>query len=365
MIGGLRSGDYLLIAHPTPRYRPPLTSVLIEHLVPTWYPNAVDSSSASVVHVGPGGEARDIEIRMRTARTFLVRGRVDVPADATSVPDGLSLRAGPIEGGYGTGIEKGSFEFTGVLPGSYTLESSERVSITRDKKSGAISSVPPRFFAHQQVEVDDHDVEGVIVHFTPGVELSGVFHFEKVKLNKSLSLRLLPDKPFAAATEEREADADEHGAFHFSQLHPTKFKVEIRDLPDDAYIQSIRYEGHEVAGSLDLNSGADSPLEITLAPNAAEIEGALRDENGDLVPDAVVFLWSSDSDRAKFANTGPDGTYGFANLAPGEYHIAAWDDDDFEPEGPEVRKLYESQTVTVKVQEGSHETADLKLIVLK
>ena len=75
-------------------------------------------------------------------------------------------------------------------------------------------------------------------------------------------------------------------------------------------------------------------------------------------------MWASDSDRAQARGANHDGVFRFPNLAPGEYHLIAFEGDDPFEDSPEFRKLYESQTVTVKVQEGSHETVELKLIHL-
>ena len=113
---------------------------------------------------------------------------------------------------------------------------------------------------------------------------------------------------------------------------------------------------------LDLTAASGDPLEIELAPNAAEITGTLRDGKGDPLPFRVVNLWTSGDDSAKSAQTARDGSFTFKNLAPGDYHLAAWDDIDKQSR-PAFLKAYESQAVAVSVQEGSHETADVKLIV--
>jgi len=360
-LAGLRAGDYLLSVTATPRdFR--RADPLIERLGATWYPNAADSASASIIHLAPGGEARDVEIRMRTAHTVHVRGKVEMPADSSGVPNHVELSSGLVGPFFSARIEKGEFEFSGIPPGAYLLSSAGETG-TSDYETGKYFSGPARFHARQRLDVADRDVEGVVVQLLPAIELSGVLHLENVRIEKPPVVRLGPDEYLSP--RRIEAEPDEYGAFHLTMLPPTRFMVQVSNLPDDAYVQSIRYEGEKVTGWLDLTSGADSQLEITLAPKAGEIKGTLRDSDGNPVPNCGVYLWPSDSDRTNRAVTGSDGSFRIANLAPAEYHLAAWDDEGFDAEEPRARKLYEWQSVTVKVQEGSHETVDLKLITVK
>jgi hypothetical protein len=101
-------------------------------------------------------------------------------------------------------------------------------------------------------------------------------------------------------------------------------------------------------------------LQILVSPNAADVAGFVRNENGDAVPTAIVQLFD---DRRLVADTRADGSGAFhlKNLAPGEYKAFAWEeassgvtmDGDF-------RKHF--TPVVVKLAEKSHEKIDLKLI---
>ena len=63
-------------------------------------------------------------------------------------------------------------------------------------------------------------------------------------------------------------------------------------------------------------------------------------------------------------NTASDGSFTFKNLAPGEYHLAAWDDLDGNPNRPEFFKPFESSATTATVHEGSHASVSVKLITV-
>jgi hypothetical protein len=229
---------------------------------------------------------------------------------------------------------------------------------------GAFSWGSAHFFFRRPVEVSDRDVDDVMVSFTPAIDLAGRFHTEGLTLSKTLSVMLVPE--LFPSPRNLKGEADSTGAFHLSQLPPDRFDIVISNLPDGAYVKSIRYGAQEVKGPLDLTAGGDAPLEIALAPNAAEISGTLRDAKGAPVPYYVVNLWTSDDEPTKREQTASDGSFTFRNLAPGEYHLAGWDNVAGNHQTkPAFRKLFESQAAVVPVHEGSHETADLKLIVMQ
>jgi hypothetical protein len=359
---GLSAGSYYLQALPD-RLRggkPPN-----EDFAVTFYPNSLDLTGAGTLTIVPGGEIRNLEIRMRKSATFRVRGKVSIPAGAAGVPTQLELVSqDSVEVSLGSGkvasIVNGEFTFDGVQPGSYILRSTPNVQ-SRNMEAGQFSWGPARLFFREAIEIADRDVDDLTVALTPAVDLAGTFHADGVKLSKAPSVVLVSEN--FGSMRDLKADADLNGAFHIAQLPPDRFEVVISNLPDGAYVKSIRYGAQEVKGSLDLTAGASDPLEITLAPNAAEISGILRDK-GEPVPYWVVTLWTSDDDSGKSETTASDGSFTFKNLAPGDYRLAGWNNIETLPK-PAFRKLYESQAVAVTVHEGSHETAEVKVIVVQ
>jgi Carboxypeptidase regulatory-like domain len=361
-ITGLGPGDYLVRADPDRDESHP--SPIVDQMVPTWFPSAADTVAASPIHLAAGGEARDLEIRMRVARTYSVRGTVEIPAGATGVPDVIYLAG---QGGFDpaeTMVVKGAFTLTHVPPGSYVLRSGGVVQ-SNDQKTGRVSVEPTRFFIRQPVEVADHDIDGVVVRMMPSVELSGTFLTPDAKFEKWPTMILTPN--FFMSRRRITAEPDEHGAFRIADLPPDIFDVAILDLPAGAYVKSVRYGGEEVRRRVDLSTGAASSLEVTLAPNAAEISGTLRNEKAEPAPHRLVYLWTGDSDAeldtGRGTETGMDGSFRFKNVAPGEYHLAAWDLDPDASILEELRKTSSGQSVTV--HEGSRERVDLKMIEVK
>ena len=257
-------------------------------------------------------------------------------------------------------ITNGEFEFDSVQPGSYILRSGVSIQ-TGNMDEGAFSWGSAHFFFRQPVEVSDRDISDLSVTFTPAIDLAGVFHTNGVTLSKVPSV-ILVDELFVSPRKLK-GEPDATGAFRIAQLPPDRFRLTFQNLPDGAYVKSIRLGAQQIKGALDLTSGPADPLEITIAPNAAEISGTLRDAKGAPVPYWAVTLWTEDEPTA-IENTASDGSFHFKNLAPGDYHLAGWNNVE-KPVTPTFRKVYESQAVGVTVHEGSHETADVNVIVVQ
>ncbi len=322
-ITGLSPGNYFLQAVPDRLGAKPHPG---EDFAITFYPSSLDLTGAGTLTIAAGGEVRNLEIRMRKSATFRVRGKVSIPPGAAGIPthlDLISQDSGEMDSGMGksTSIAKGEFEFENVPQGSYILRSSPSVQAGR-REEGEFTVGSARFFFRQPIEVG-RDIDDLTISFTPAVDLTGVFLTGGLTVSKTPFVILMPE--LFLSMRQYKGESDSTGAFRIAQLPPDRFEIGVYNIPDGAYIKSIRSGAQEVKGSLDLTSGGDASLEITLAPNAAEIAGTLRDANGSPVPHRVVNLWTSEDESTKFEQTASDGSFTFKNLAPGDYHLASWD----------------------------------------
>jgi hypothetical protein len=132
----------------------------------------------------------------------------------------------------------------------------------------------------------------------------------------------------------------------------------------------MRFGGQDVTySSIDLTSGGAGALEIVVSPNAAEIAGVARTEQGDAAPDTLVTLWPAHASAQVLARsvrvTRSDnaGKYTFSDLAPGEYRVAAWEQVEAAIlSAPEFLQAFESAAAAANVKEGARETVELRLI---
>ena len=154
-IGSLEAGSYYLRAEPRNAAPGAIQKGPEEAYVGRFYPGVTDPSSAVAVQVPAGGAVRDIEIRMRKARVYRVRGKLaGLPAGAT--PPNLILvpKDGPNLNPTSSVVRDGAFDVEGVLPGVYILQ----VQL-RSPASGA---------ARQIVTVGNADVDDLVVQARPG-----------------------------------------------------------------------------------------------------------------------------------------------------------------------------------------------------
>jgi Carboxypeptidase regulatory-like domain len=323
----------------------------------TYYPGVPDMTGAVPLDLDAGMELRNLEIRLRMSRVYRVSGKVagsNEGASLTLTREGDSLSYAQI----GT---DGSFQFANVLPGAYSIR------VGRDAKwdtaTGDFVHKRQTLFCNYPIDVGDKDVENLVIRLAPAAGISGKFTLVGALEGKH---EKLPSVALTTGQLSPPPQIGEDGAFQFHLLPWNEYRIDVQDLPDGAYVKAIRFNAQELTRpNLDLTSGGSGTLEILVAPNAAEITGVVRKENGETATRAVAYLWNDSA--AKTTTPGKEGGIVFRNLAPGEYHLLAWEiaaDSgwDSNPSDPDFRKLFTNSITAVTVQEGSRERVELKLI---
>lgn len=339
----------------------------------TFYPAALDPGGAVRIDLHRGQEVSGIEIKLQSAETYRVRGRITGANPLTSSnPTRISgywdiarLSASfdtvPDSAMPGTRPD-GTFEISGIISGTYRLRFG---SMIRDGMLMESAQV-----AETIVEVAGHDVDNVqLVAVAPrrlagSVRLEGADH---------------PDWTTCLVVLERDeypkvAQIDKDGSFNFQQMTNGVWRVRVRTpAPNQYFVKSIRAGGAEFPGSmLDTNRLGDSPVEFLLSAKAAQIQGAIQTGSPDLKPDTArttVLLVPEIDDAGSRESMAMEGTFdqngGFSivGIPPGDYKLFAWQDLPEEAwKDADFWNAVKDQGTSLKLAEGDRKSIDLPLI---
>jgi hypothetical protein len=392
VIGNLGPGRYYLSAAQPHHDDDPQPDGLKLHetYATTYYPSGAEASVASPVDVAAGADVRGLEIRMRLARVFRVRGKaVNTLTGGAAAQAYLKLtplaergEPGHLEVGVSTGRD-GLFEFKDVAPGDYVietgatfaLEAGSTFSLTGGttfqitlpaQPEGAPKSlvVNKPLIGRVTVHVGEQDLDNVVFPLGDGALVTGTIRMTREDSSKPSpwpSLMLAPadgqgEEPVAAQVK-----AD--GTFRIPRIVPDQYSVKVDGLPDGAYVKSVHFDGHDITGEdLNLASGAGGLLEIVLSPDAAAVSGIVRGADGEAAAGATVQVCAGD-DTVKYVSANENGEYKVGGLPPGDYRILAW--EEVEPGlslDASFRARFEAQMAAVKLEERAHSTVEVKVI---
>jgi len=376
-IGGLAAGKYYLCAEdsetamgapPGEPGRPGRE----ERYVTTCHPSALDAATAVAVGVGAGEEVGRVDIRIRRERVFRVRGRA-ISALTGGPLTRIALGIAPVETDP-SGIqadpkvklgmaEDGGFEFGQLLPGSYVVSTQGSLML-----NGKVYSDVP-LVARRPVNISDRNIENLVLELGPPAEITGVFHTEGTDTPPAaINIGLVATDGLGRSNTPIVA-AGNDGTFVIPAVAPNLYHVTVSHLPGGTYVKSIHLGGLDVTRTpLDLTSGAGGKLALVLSPDAADVSGTVRNENGDACAGAAVTLWEPglppgavDTTRTVVADQ--SGGFRFQNLPPGDYRLAAW--EEIEPglaAIPEFRARFDGAAWAVKLNARDHAATDLKLV---
>lgn len=357
----------------------------------TYYPNGMDASSATPIDVAAGGEMRGIDIRMLRARVYTVRGKA-VFASGTPVTalvafarkeDSGNLATALNGGGLNQVRPDGTFEFRGVLPGTYVLQLLQLVAVNGEQPANASGRV--------EVTVADTNIDDLVLPIVPGAEITGTVKLEDGDITTLLkpaqkapagtpapasapaslvgrfALTLQPVEGIAINTPNAQVKDD--GTFRFNSVSTSKYSLNAISLPQGTYLKSVRFGGQDVTHEpIDTTSGAGGTLEVVISSKSADVAGSVQSDKGEALSGMMVTLWPKTPDGSvnggtRLSFTDQNGGFKFQGLPPGDYFVAAWDDvDPGLTQGPDFLSHFTSEASAVKLTEGGHETRDLKLV---
>jgi hypothetical protein len=284
----------------------------------TYYPDSSSPDGAQPVAVA-SGETVKVGFTLRKGPVFRIRGIV-AGADETLrgqtcvgiVPEGSRPSGSLMVGSIGAGVQSGSFEIVAVPPGRYTLTAN--CAGAGNQRAGGMKALDVA-----------GDMEGVTVATTPARPVRGTVRVRGGANLHGAIVVLQSVEPFGGPLLS--APLPNRGAFTLENALPWRYVPEIRRLPPNCYIQSIRYGGMEVTAK-GFQPRADASLEIAVSTlGAARLRGAVVDSAGRPVKYPMVTVIPSGGAPAASATYvigDAGGRFAFRALRPGRYRAAAW-----------------------------------------
>ena len=360
-------GKYYVVAGPpysvgdtgTPEVRTDGTSELA--YTTTYYPNAPDASSATVVEVKAGGEIAGLEIHMRTTAA---RHNLTVSGVVTGIPAGSQATIS-----YQNKQGESQTGQTGVAvspDGRFSLDNrgAGYVRLLAQCSSGdtewqsdlvEIHLAPPGATDVQLALAPGGAVTGTLEVVGRDAAAAAAFKFT-VELSGADAVFSM--RPLSGAV-------DRDGAFHLVGVPPGHFDLRVGALPDSAYVKAILLDNISNTGTLDFSRGVRGPhLKIAVSLKGAQISGEVHAADGGppLNSRTMVFFQPEANQPApsRTAAAVVDGRYLMQGLPPGKYKLFA---ADWPQVTPACRPTFLAAGDTVEVSEGEHASRNLNVVV--
>ena len=340
-----------------------------EIYVDTYYPGTHDPLASSPIQVAAGSEVRAVDFRVLPTRAVTVRGRVVgpyspdegfvptvtiVPQNSALAPRRNSLRVGRGRG-RSSGGRDGTFELSGIAPGSYTIVATVRAVGGR---GGRGAGGEPRLAGFADVQVGGQDIDNLVVAVQQSVPVMGRVLLEpgtsEIDVSR-LRVRLEPmgSLPLGGINTRVEDD----GAFTLDNVNQTWYRVSLTGLPEEAYVSAARVGAFDALNSGMLVTPDAGLLEFSIDGGGSRIEGAVALESTAAFTGAQVVLVPENAAREdlyEVASADQYGRFSMRGIAPGRYRLFAWEDA---PSGayrdPEFVRRYENFGEAVEVNRGA------------
>jgi hypothetical protein len=252
----------------------------------------------------------------------------------------------------------GAFEIRNVRPGSYTLIASQ------GGRGGQAMS------GRTNINVGHGDLEGVTVLVNPAFTLNGTISSGDAKVEglNNVVVQFIPIEDIPASAMS--ARMEDEKKFSVQVSEPFKFHIVANNLPQDFYLKSARYGTAEVLETgLDLSSGvAAGELDLRIAPGAASVSGVVTGDGGSpaagttvaIIPEEPYNTWW---ELYRTTSSDQSGNFQFTGLRPGRYRVYAFERlEAGSHQDPEFMKRFETAGKSVKLQEKSAESVQLKAV---
>ncbi len=325
------------------------------------FPGPAEMGLTNSLAVTAGQEVRTA-FTLTAQRGVRIRGSISGAPEQSGPGRGGNVQLTPMPvGGGGGGIgrggavtREGTFEITGVHPGSYML----RATFPGGQQSGPQTGPPPS--TQIQIEVGDSDLDNVILAFqTPG-SIEGFVRYELSQAaqasgaaNPNVNVNLTtatPGTPFFGPIPQAKWDTA-HTNFTFADAPSGLYRLNASVNGGNAvpiggngaivtpygpasvntggtgvvgaYIKSATLRGQDVLNQGFSVDGKAGPIEVVVSDDVGAVDATVTDSDGKPVAASVMLL--SKTGQRRIMTSGDDGHATSKNIPTGEYKAWAFD----------------------------------------
>lgn len=324
---------------------------------PLFYPSTSDFQQAQSLKLNPGDEM-DANFLLISAPVVSIRGKV-VNGVTGRPPKGASVSAYWTTYMEGDGLpalvsaEDGTFEIRGVAPGTYTL----RANFTEENQVYA---------GEQTVEVGNEGAQNVQIAALPDFVAAG--HVAVAGVLQKPIRRVLIEFAGEGLMPRIRANASSPEFTFEAQLRPDRrYFASIRNLPEDYYLKSLAFSGHEVPPDNVVVSGRRGDMEIVVSPSGGHIEGLLLDARGQRTRGSILLVpdmpQPGPADLFRRTSAGSTGEFTIRGVAPGSYRLLALESVNLAAEinEPDFLRTIGNRGTSLIVEENGKYTVSLTL----
>jgi protocatechuate 3,4-dioxygenase beta subunit len=321
----------------------------------TFHPDATEEAKATVIEIGEGSEATNVDITVgRKAKSYMASGRVvdenGKPVVGVRVGNGALMADGRRMGGFGWGTvtdAKGEFRLDGLMPGRYAAFVWTEGNTQMDSYSDMVS-----------FEITEGNISGLEVKLHRGSSISGTVVIEGT--SDRAVLAKLSQLTLAAGVEGEGVMVPNYanvkiapdGSFRITGLRPGKARIYLATYPPIPGFALARIEREGITQrEIEVTPGSQiTGVRVVIEFGSGSVRGLVRVENGTLPEKARLFV----SARRRGGDTTGPANRGAQVDARGRFLIEGLPTGDYDlilqaiiPEAPARRIAPVKQSVTV------------------
>lgn len=336
----------------------------VEYMHPNQcYPGAESAKSATFLQVQAGKEISGVDFHAALVPAISVHGSVVPPDgfDASKVNVSVEAMQSDLQPGamhMGVGVDPRTLEFTfpPLAPGSYTF-------IARAEWQGK------KYEGLQQVQVQSPPPENITIPLDQGVSLSGTVQVvgPDAAQRPMEFVGLVPGDFPRMRGDNLRTKVGPDGAFKFENVPPGIWDINVGPIPRGGYIKSMMLGKQDVlTEEMRITGSTSARLTIVVSTQGATLKGDVTNGQDRPTPGVVVLAPAGKGrELASFyrvAQIDDEGRFDMTGIPAGAYRLFAFDEFDFNSQGPEGLEPFAERGVKIDLKEG--QTLSQKLHVI-